>query len=398
MYKIVHINTFPNKATGSIMFSVHNELQKLDKWDSYVVWGRGRTPKDKVHEYNMQCGWEIMMHGVLSRIFDNTGFNSDYATERLLQKMEYLMPDIIQLHNLHGYYINVKMLFEWIKHRNIPVVWTLHDCWAFTGHCAYFDYANCNCWKNGCHDCVQKKSYPASLVFDNSKLNWLRKKELFNYKQLHLVTPSIWLHDLVKESFLKKLPCSVINNGIDTDVFKPSSINCHIGGKFKILGVASEWTPRKGLHDFIQLYRMLNHEQIEMTIVGLTSQQIEALPEGIRGMTRTDNIEQLVSLYQEADMFFNPTYEDNYPTTNLEALACGTPVCTYRTGGSIESVNEGNGFVVEKNELGEVKKIIEERLHSRKMGLHLDIDRKRISKEYMAEQYIKLYRAVLKIN
>ncbi len=395
MYKIVHINTFPNKATGSIMFSVHNELQKLDKWDSYVVWGRGRTPKDKVHEYNMQCGWEIMMHGVLSRIFDNTGFNSDYATERLLQKMEYLMPDIIQLHNLHGYYINVKMLFEWIKHRNIPVVWTLHDCWAFTGHCAYFDYANCNCWKNGCHDCVQKKSYPASLVFDNSKLNWLRKKELFNYKQLHLVTPSIWLHDLVKESFLKKLPCSVINNGIDTDVFKPSSINCHIGGKFKILGVASEWTPRKGLHDFIQLYRMLNHEQIEMTIVGLTSQQIEALPEGIRGMTRTDNIEQLVSLYQEADMFFNPTYEDNYPTTNLEALACGTPVCTYRTGGSIESVNEGNGFVVEKNELGGVKKIIEERLHSRKMGLHLDIDRKRISKEYMAEQYIKLYNDIL---
>lgn len=395
MYKIVHINTFPNKATGSIMFSVHNELQKLDKWDSYVVWGRGRTPKDKVHEYNMQCGWEIMMHGVLSRIFDNTGFNSDYATERLLQKMEYLMPDIIQLHNLHGYYINVKMLFEWIKHRNIPVVWTLHDCWAFTGHCAYFDYANCNCWKNGCHDCVQKKSYPASLVFDNSKLNWLRKKELFNYKQLHLVTPSIWLHDLVKESFLKKLPCSVINNGIDTDVFKPSSINCHIGGKFKILGVASEWTPRKGLHDFIQLYRMLNHEQIEMTIVGLTSQQIEALPEGIRGMTRTDNIEQLVSLYQEADMFFNPTYEDNYPTTNLEALACGTPVCTYRTGGSIESVNEGNGFVVEKNEFGGVKKIIEERLHSRKMGLHLDIDRKRISKEYMAEQYIKLYNDIL---
>ena len=395
MYKIVHINTFPNKATRSIMFSVHNELQKLDKWDSYVVWGRGRTPKDKVHEYNMQCGWEIMMHGVLSRIFDNTGFNSDYATERLLQKMEYLMPDIIQLHNLHGYYINVKMLFEWIKHRNIPVVWTLHDCWAFTGHCAYFDYANCNCWKNGCHDCVQKKSYPASLVFDNSKLNWLRKKELFNYKQLHLVTPSIWLHDLVKESFLKKLPCSVINNGIDTDVFKPSSINCHIGGKFKILGVASEWTPRKGLHDFIQLYRMLNHEQIEMTIVGLTSQQIEALPEGIRGMMRTDNIEQLVSLYQEADMFFNPTYEDNYPTTNLEALACGTPVCTYRTGGSIESVNEGNGFVVEKNELGGVKKIIEERLHSRKMGLHLDIDRKRISKEYMAEQYIKLYNDIL---
>lgn len=395
MYKIVHINTFPNKATGSIMFSVHNELQKLDKWDSYVVWGRGRTPKDKVHEYNMQCGWEIMMHGVLSRIFDNTGFNSDYATERLLQKMEYLMPDIIQLHNLHGYYINVKMLFEWIKHRNIPVVWTLHDCWAFTGHCAYFDYANCNCWKNGCHDCVQKKSYPASLVFDNSKLNWLRKKELFNYKQLHLVTPSIWLHDLVKESFLKKLPCSVINNGIDTDVFKPSSINCHICGKFKILGVASEWTPRKGLHDFIQLYRMLNHEQIEMTIVGLTSQQIEALPEGIRGMTRTDNIEQLVSLYQEADMFFNPTYEDNYPTTNLEALACGTPVCAYRTGGCIESVNEGNGFVVEKNELGGVKKIIEERLHSRKMGLHLDIDRKRISKEYMAEQYIKLYNDIL---
>lgn len=395
MYKIVHINTFPNKATGSIMLSIHNELQKLDKWDSYVVWGRGRTPKDKVHEYNMQSGWETMMHGALSRIFDNTGFYSDYATEKLLQKMEYIMPDIIQLHNLHGYYINVKMLFEWIKHRNIPVVWTLHDCWPFTGHCAYFDYANCNRWENGCHDCIQKKSYPASLVFDNSKLNWLRKKELFNYKQLHFVTPSVWLHDLVKESFLKELPFSVIHNGIDTNVFKPSNIKCHIEGKFRILGVASEWTPRKGLQDFIQLYKMLNHEQMEMTIVGLTSQQIEALPEGIRGMRRTDNIEQLVSLYQEADMFFNPTYEDNYPTTNLEALACGTPVCTYSTGGSIESVNEGNGFVVEKNELVGVRKIIEERLQSRKMGLHLDIDRKRISKEYMAEQYIKLYNDIL---
>lgn len=395
MYKIVHINTFPNKATGAIMFSIHNQVKKNENWDSFVVWGRGREPKDDVHEYSMQCGWEMMLHGALSRVFDRTGFYSNYATEQLLKRLDYLMPDIIQLHNLHGYYINVKMLFEWIRYRNIPVVWTLHDCWSFTGHCAYFDYANCSKWKTGCYNCILKKSYPASFLFDNSKRNWERKKEIFCYKRLWLVTPSKWLHDLVGMSFLQGSRCSVIHNGIDTNIFKPSANTSITNGKFKLLGVASEWTPRKGLQDFIELFKMLDPKQVEIKLVGLTEKQIQSLPKDIIGMKRTDNVEQLVKLYQDADLFFNPTYEDNYPTTNIEALACGTPVCTYHTGGSIESIDENNGFVVQKSDLKVVKKIIEDNLDNRKMGLQLNTDIHAISKEAMAEQYVKLYNDIL---
>lgn len=397
MFKVVQINTFPHKATGAIMLSIHKQLQESG-WDSYVAWGRGRKSKDKVHEicFEDKCGTAV--HGLMSRVLDNTGFYSQHATKLLLDRLEYIMPDMIHLHNLHGYYLHIGMLFDWIKRRQIPVVWTLHDCWPLTGHCCYFDFAGCDKWKTGCHDCKQLKSYPSSMFWDASSQNWKRKKELFDYKQLHLVTPSKWLAELVKESFLKDVPCSVIHNGIDTNIFCPNpyrqdSINS--SHKVKILGVASEWTPRKGLHDFVKLYGMLNPDNIDMTLVGLTPKQMKALPTGIKGMERTNNVAQLVQLYQDADLFFNPTYEDNYPTTNLEAIACGIPVCTYATGGSIESINSANGFIVEPGKLGGVKSLVEKHLHERKMGLSMDSDIHFLSQEHMADQYINLYKEIL---
>lgn len=356
MYKVVQINTFPNKATGSIMFSIHNRLM-AENIDSYVVWGRGnRTPVSN-HEICIKSDLETSVHGAMSRLFDNTGKYSHEVTRRLLDRLEYIMPDIIHLHNIHGYFINIDMLFQWIKYRNIPVVWTFHDCWPFTGHCSYFDFVGCNKWQHGCHDCEQVRTYPASLFYDNSKSNWLHKKDLFRYKYLNIVTPSVWLKKLVKQSFFGGIPCTVIHNGINTNVFKPSTKDGRIG-KFRILGVASEWTPRKGLDDFVQLRKMLPEDKVEIVVVGLNDKQLKFLPHGIVGLKRTENIEELIKLYQDSDLFFNPTYEDNYPTTNLEALACGTPVCTYSTGGSVESINKDDGFILQKGDVGGGETII----------------------------------------
>lgn len=393
MFKVVQINTFPNKATGSIMFSIHNRLVK-EGIDSYVVWGRGGKMPVSDHEMSIKSDWETKVHGAMSRMFDNTGHYSVGATKRLLERLEYVMPDIIHLHNIHGYYINIDMLFQWIKYRNIPVVWTFHDCWPFTGHCSYFDFVGCEKWQHGCHDCEQTRTYPASLLYDNSKNNWLHKKNLFHYDFLNIVTPSEWLRKIVGKSFFHDVPCSVIHNGINTEIFKPSD-NKEKRGKFRILGVASEWTPRKGLNDFIRLRKMLSEDCAEMVVVGLDEKQKSSLPPGIIGLKRTDNIEELVKLYQNSDLFFNPTYEDNYPTTNLEALACGTPVCTYATGGSLECVNNDNGFVLQKGDVGGVKLLLERYQFKEKMGMHINVNISELSEQTMASKYVQLYNTII---
>ena len=246
-------------------------------------------------------------------------------------------------------------LFRYLKESEKPVVWTLHDCWSFTGHCAHFDRCGCDRWQTGCYTCPQKGSYPASVLADASKKNYAQKKALFTSLQnLTLVTPSQWLAALVKESYFKHHSVQVIRNGIDLAKFKPTEGNFRkiygLEGKQIILGVASVWTACKGLDDFVKLQSLLREDQ-QIVMVGLNDAQLAALPDGILGIKRTNSVEELAEIYTAADVFFNPTYEDNYPTTNLEAISCGTPVVTYRTGGSPESVSEGNGFVVEQGDL-----------------------------------------------
>ena len=349
--KIVQINTFHNKATGGIMMNIHNLLNQAG-YDSYVVWGRGREPKND-HEILMNSSFDVKLHGIYTRLTDKTGFGSSAPTKRLIKQLDTIKPDIIHLHNIHGYYINIELLFNYIRMNNIRLVWTLHDCWPITGHCAYFDMCGCNKWKNGCFDCEQKATYPSSLLIDNSKWNWNKKKDLFSDLNLTIVTPSKWLKDLVQESYLGQYPTHIIHNGIDLNVYKPT-INKDILTKFNldnrpiILGVASEWTERKGLKDFYYLSELMPDYQF--VVVGLTDKQKASLPGTIHGFTRTENVQELVSLYSSASVFFNPTYEDNFPTTNLEALACGTPILTYNTGGSPEAVTSDDvGTVVQKN-------------------------------------------------
>lgn len=380
--KIVQINTFSNKSTGTIMMNIHNKL-KEEEIESYVVWGRGRKAQDSAEIYmNDKIG--IYWHGLYTRFTDKAGFASKRATRKLIKKLDKIKPDIIHLHNIHGYYINIEILFNYIKKNNIKVVWTLHDCWAFTGHCSHFELIGCKKWKECCNCCEQKSKYPKSFV-DNSNWNYQRKKELFTGLNMTIVTPSKWLANLVKQSFLKQYEVKVINNGIDTNIFKPRKSDFrkkfNIEDKKIILGVASDWTKEKGLYDFYKLSKKLD-DDVKIVLVGLNKRQVKEIPNNIIGIERTENAQQLAEIYTTADIYFNPTYADNFPTTNLEALACGTPVFTYNTGGSIECLNESNGKITNLTDFSEnYKKYLKQ---------EFEIDKVKTKSE-MELEYITIY-------
>ena len=282
-------------------------------------------------------------------------------TEKFIDWLKEYDPDVIHLHNIHGYYIHVPTLFNYLKMCNKKILWTLHDCWSFTGHCAYFDFVECEKWKTGCFNCELKHEYPPSILLDKSKENYLMKKELFTgISNMTLITPSKWLADLVRESYLKEYRVKVIHNQINYDAFYPITSNLkeknHILDKKVVLGVASIWEKRKGLDDFIQLSQKLNDDYV-IVLIGLNKKQLKSIPKNVIGIEHTSNVQELAQWYSCADVFLNLTYEDNYPTINLEAIACGTPVITYNTGGSPESAKY-YGMTVEKGNLEEVADIV----------------------------------------
>lgn len=365
--KVLMINSVCGiRSTGRICTDIAESL-KNDGHICKIAYGRETVP-DRYKEYAVRIGsdFSVKVHAGLSRIFDKSGFYSKHATQKFIKWVREYDPDIIHLHNLHGYYLNIKVLFDYLKSADKPVIWTLHDCWAFTGHAAYCEAVGCEKWKTGCNRCPQKTKYPAGLIFDNSKKNFSRKRKIFTgVKNLTVVTPSKWLADLVKQSFLSEYPVQVINNGIDLSIFKPTQ-GCFkekygLTDKKIILGVASVWEERKGFDDFIKLSEKLN-EEYRIVLVGVSKEQIALLPKNILGIERTNNATELAEIYTAADVFVNPTYEDNYPTVNLEAQACGTPVITYKTGGSIESVPTDN--IVDKGSIDcIVNKIINGKLN-----------------------------------
>ena len=340
--KILQINSVCGVgSTGRIA----TDLYKVSEEQGHqckIAYGRGTAPQG-IDSIKIGSNLDNYMHVLKTRIFDKHGFGSVNATKKFIEEVKEYDPDVIHLHNIHGYYINIEILFNYLKEANKPVIWTLHDCWAFTGHCAYFDYVGCSKWKNGCNKCPQKEGYPTSKVFDNSKLNYEKKRELFtSVKNMTIVTPSKWLANLVKESFLGKYPVEVINNGIDLDIFKPTKSYFReqygLEDKFIVLGVASVWEERKGLKYFVELSKELS-DDYKIVVVGVTEKQKKELPNNILAITRTNNVKELAEIYTVADVFVNPTLEDNFPTTNLEALACGTPVISFNTGGSVESID-----------------------------------------------------------
>jgi putative colanic acid biosynthesis glycosyltransferase len=346
--------TLNSGSTGKIAEGIGQQL--LDAGHkSYIAYGRDANPSTS-QAIRIGNRLDLAFHLLSNRLLDNQGFASAKATKALIHQLQVLQPDIIHLHNLHGYYLHVGLLFEYLATVNNPIVWTLHDCWPFTGHCVFFDYVACDKWKTACHSCPQKKIYPSSYVLDRSSENFHRKKELFTAvaDRLHIVTPSRWLEQLVKQSFLASCHTHHIPNGIDLQRFAPSdSSRTDLAKQYGIpadkkiiLGVASTWSRRKGLPCFLQLAERISSDW-HIVLVGLSKEQLGQLPPSITGIPRTNRVEDLVDLYTQATVFFNPTLQDNFPTTNLEALACGTPVLTYPTGGSPEAIDDGCGWITE---------------------------------------------------
>ena len=396
--KILQINSVcGHGSTGRIATDLADVLREQGH-DCRIAYGRGTVPEE-YRDIAVRIGndWDVRWHGLMTRAFDSHGFHSTAATRRFLRWADEYDPDLLWLHNIHGYYVNVELLFEWIKKRpNMQVRWTLHDCWAFTGHCSYFTAVQCEQWRVHCSYCVQKKRYPKCLLWSRSSRNFARKRAAFTgVEKMTLITPSKWLADLVEQSFLKDYPVEVHYNAIDRNIFKPTPSDFRekygLTEKIIILGIANVWDERKGLDDFIQLASMLD-DRYAIVLVGLTQKQMKELPSRIVGLGRTDSAKELAEIYTAADVFVNPTYEDNFPTTNLEALACGTPVVTYRTGGSPEALDESCGIVTEQSVDALAKAVQRAALFDTEACVRRA---RKFGKKMQFEKYLQLYESVI---
>lgn len=360
--RILQINVTANwGSTGHIAEEIGRVVQEKG-WESYMAYGKNfiSSTSNLLHVNTWR---DYYIHIFRTRVFDQHGLGSIKATRKLIGEIEKIAPSIIHLHNIHGYYINYPILFAYLSKIETPVVWTLHDCWTFTGHCSYYSYVGCERWRTLCHDCPQPRAYPSSWLIDRSEQNFRDKLHAFtSVGNMNLVPVSGWLAGEIRHSFLKNYPMRVIHNGINTEIFKPKEISKSVLGfdeKFIILGVASVWSLRKGLADFIKLREMLSDEFM-IVLIGLDKNQIKNLPAGIIGIRRTNSVQELAAYYSVSDVFLNPTWEDNFPTTNLEALSCGTPVITYKTGGSVEAVDDNTGFIVEQGDIVAVVNIVKQ--------------------------------------
>lgn len=354
--KIVFINSVCGiRSTGRICADLAKSYEEKGD-ECKIAYGREDTISEECKKYAVRIGSSlgVKIHAICSRLFDNHGLNSSYATKKFLKWLEGYKPDILWLHNLHGYYINYKHLFRWIKkHPELEVKWTLHDCWAFTGHCAYFSEFGCYKWKKACDKCAQKHRYPTSVWLDNSKKNFEIKKAAFTgVKNMTIYTPSQWLRDLVKKSFLGEYLVEVLYNEVDKSLFKPTQSEFrkkyNLIDKKIILGVASTWDERKGLKVFCSLAKMFDNDY-RVVLVGLTEEQIAKLPPNMIGIARTNSIKELAEIYTAADVFVNPSKEETFGLTTVEALYCGTKAIVYKDTACEEIAEKYGGIVVEQS-------------------------------------------------
>lgn len=402
--RVILVNTVVGTGSvGRLTQGLYHALTD-NGYDCLVAYGRGEAPSD-MNSYRIDQDVDVYIHGGLSRLTDRHGFYSAHATREFINVIEEYQPDIIHFHNVHGYYLNIKILFEYLKETNIRIIWTLHDCWTFTGHCSHFEYIGCNKWMSGCYACEQLSEYPKSFGKDNSERNYREKKELFTgFEDMTLVTPSQWLASRVEQSYMGQYHTVVVPTGIDLDVFKPVAEerrddnlifrlrnNLNLRNKIVLLGVANPWRERKGLSQFVNLSKMIS-ERCVIVMLGLNDEQLSNLPDNIIGIGHTDSVEELAALYSMADIYVNLTLEDTFPTTNIEALACGTPVVTYRSGGSAESIDDTCGISVERNSVQGVVAAIDMIVSQKGIAYTKEdcLRRARLyDKDYRFEEYIR---------
>ena len=346
--RIVQINaTCGQGSTGKICLSI-SRILTLRGIENYILYSLGSSSVENSIKY---CNNFIQkIQSLFEKLFGIWGFGAIISTKKLIVRLKRIKPDIVHLHNIHSHDCNLDQLFWYCKKNGVKVFWTFHDCWAFTGYCTYFDYVICDKWKRACHACPQAKDY--SLFFDKSSKLFKKKKTATSGVDLTIITPSQWLGDLCKQSFLSKYPVVVINNGIDLSIFRPTegnfrhSNNCE--NKFLLLGIANKWEKRKGLDVFIKLSKDLD-DRFQIVLIGIDEDNERLIPDNIISIRRTRNQIELAEIYTTVDMLVNPTLEENFPTVNIESLACGTPVITYATGGSAEMLDDKSGIIIERN-------------------------------------------------
>ena len=360
--RVLQINGGVFGSTGNIMFGIAKKTEEkgIEVLCASPVTTTNRYKEPDRSYVKIGSFFTRRISVLLGRISGFQGCFSYFATKKLIRVIKKFKPDVIQLHTLHGDYVNLPMLFSYIKKNKIKVVWTLHDCWAFTGHCPHFEAEKCEKWKTQCRNCARYKDYPKSLYDNSAKMFRLKRKWFTSVENMTIVTPSRWLADCVKQSFLKDYPIEVINNGIDLDVFKPSEsdfrIKYNCEDKFILLGVSFGWNEKKGLDIFCELAERLSGEY-QIVLVGTDDMTDKILPENIISIHRTQNQKKLAEIYSAADVLVNPTRADTFPTVNMESLACGTPVLTFKAGGSPEVVDDSCGAVVP---CGDVEALVKE--------------------------------------
>ena len=408
MKKLLQINPVlrTNTSTGRIMQEI-GELAMANGWESYIAYSYGRDGMKPCQSNLLPIGnkWDVALHGVITRLFDAHGLVSQIATQKLVKQIEELKPDVIHIHNIHGYFLNYQILFNFLVQSDIPVIWTIHDCWLYTGHCYYYTFIGCNKWQTGCGHCPQQRKFPASWLIDRSRRNYIDKEKAFTSLPkglLTLVPVSEWMAGEMNRSFLSGCDIRVIHNGIDTVTFSPqngSALLARYGleGKHILLGVASIWSREKGLDDFLRLSTMLTPDEC-IVLVGVDEHTAKRLPANIIPIRRTENVRQLAQLYSVATAFVNPTWQDNYPTVNLESISCGTPVVTYRTGGSPESVTPQTGMVVSQGDVDALLRSVRQIEHLGKesfVGPCRQYALQHFRKEDRYKDYLRLYDEVM---
>lgn len=352
MPTLLQINVTANWGSHGKIAEMIGRKAIAKGWNSYIAYGRNMNlSESKLIKIGSKL--DFFYHILGTRLFDKHGLCSTRATKKFIRIIDKINPDIVHIHNLHGYYINYKVLLEFLSRNNYRVVITMHDCWTMTGHCAHFFWTDCYKWKTGCNSCKMHKKYPSSLFIDKSKEAYILKKNLFqSIRSLTMVPVCNWLANFLQESYLKDASFCVIHNGIDTNVFKPYNDSNVIKTKYgipvdkiMIIGVASIWVSHRGQQDMLRTQKVLGDDYITV-FVGLNDEQIKQLPCNCVGIKRTNNTAELAALYSAANVYVNPSYCDSFSTTNIEALSCGTPVVAYKTGGNTESLTENTGVVV----------------------------------------------------
>lgn len=402
MSVIIQINTTQNVGSHGRIAEQLGVKAISQGVESYFAYGRDMKESTS-KSIKIGNAFSFRWHVLMTRLFDTHGLWSKHATRQFIQELNEIKPDLIHLHNIHGYYLNYPILFDYLSSANIPVVWTFHDCWPMMGHCSNPDNEGCERWKTECYDCPLKaKDYPQSFLFDNSKSNYRLKKRYFtSVGNLHIVTVSNWLKSVVDESFLKGIDTRVIYNGIDTELFRPvySIIKGRLGieGKFVLLALSNVWWPIKGFNDFIKLAEKLD-DSFRIVLIGVGVKERKQLPTNIIGIPRTANQAELVEYYSMADVVMSLSYQETFGLTIVEGMACGTPAIVYDRTATPELVTPDTGIVTHAGDIESVVNAIHE-IRQNGKDFYSSACRQRAIKHFNKDDrfqdYINLYNELL---